>query len=482
MVNHPDTIPASRIRFAIVSFFCFLSPMNPATTLAEIRRNCSPKPLEGNDLRDFFVETSEARDNQSNLRIRLTELFTETDSIRRVLVYGHRGSGKSTELNRFRQDLGTKNWFTVHFSSKELLPDFGIHPEDILLAIAVAIFEAAEKEKLKVSNDHLKQVQRYFAEVTTSDASTREANIETSAGAGVEGQSFWASLLGLHASIKGDLKFGTRSQESTVMKVRRAPSELINALDALILAVETAIQKQGRRLLIIVEDLDKMNLADAHRVFAENAPLLARPSARLIYTIPLFTFHSSEADAIRAAFDETLPFPMMEVVDLKKNLAPGYHVIADIIRRRVSTLILEDDAMDLLIRGTGGVLRNVFEVLLSVSSYRTIQARPIQRGDIRTALDRLSRDLGAQIGWPRNEDGTREAPDDLFVHLAEIAHSQAAGKAVYATSDSRIEVLLRSGSLIEYNGGGWLGVHPLARKFLADLGHDVGPDPYGIES
>lgn len=454
--------------------------MNPATTLAEIRNNCSPKPLEGNDLRDFFVETAEARDSLGNLRTRLKELFAKPASIRHVLVYGHRGCGKSTELNRFVEELGADKWLTVHFSIRDLLPDFGIHAEDLLLAMAVGIFEAAEKEELRVSDEYLDQVEKYFSSVTNSESSTRNSSLETSAGAGAKEGSPWATLLGLHLSIKGALKFGTRSDQSTVMNVRHRPAELVSALDGLIQAVRTALQEDGRDLLIIVEDLDKMGLADAHRVFVENASLLARPTANLIYTIPLFTFHSSDADAIRAAFDESIAFPMMEVVKLDQSIAPGYEVIKQIVRKRVSNLILEDDAMDLLIRGTGGVLRNLFEALSLVSTFRNIQDRPIQRADIRAALDRLARELGAQIGWPRNEDGTRPPPDDLFKRLAEIAKDQAAQKAVYATSDSRIEVLLRSGSLIEYNGGGWLGVHPLARKFLADQGHDVGPDPYGL--
>ena len=257
-------------------------------------------------------------------------------------------------------------------------------------------------------------------------------------------------MLGLHASIRGEfLKFGSRSEESTVLNVRRAPAELIAALDGLIEAVRVALEKKNRRLLIIVEDLDKMNLADAHRVFVDNASLLASPSVNLIYTIPLFTFHSSDAEAIRAAFDETIPFPMMEVVKLDKTLAHGYEVIKKIIRRRVSEIILEDSAVDLLIRGTGGVLRNVFEVLILVSSFRNIRDRPIIREDIGNALDKLSLELGTQIGWPGKPDGSRVPPDDLFDLLEKIAKKQAKGEAVYATSDSRIEVLLRSGALID---------------------------------
>ena len=148
-----------------------------------------------------------------------------------------------------------------------------------------------------------------------------------------------------------------------------------------------------------------MNLADAHKVFVGNAALLASPSANLIYTIPLFTFHSSDAEAIKAEFDETMPFPMMEVVKLDKSLAPGYGVIQKIIRKRVSEIILEDDAMDLLIRGTGGVLRSVFEALNLVSTFRNIRERAINREDIGNALGKMSRELGTQIGWPRKEDG-----------------------------------------------------------------------------
>jgi len=453
----------------------------PATTLPEIRKNCSPKPLEGRELDNFFEETSEARNKLEDLRSSLKQLFAESTSDRRVLVYGHRGCGKSTELNKFRQELDN-SWFVVRFSIFDLLPSVGIEAQDIILAMAVALSAAAgpDGENLKISDKHLAHVHAFFAEVTKSESSSRDTGLHTSGGAGAEGNSLWSQLLGFHAAIRGDLKLGSRSENSTVSRVRRSPADLIAALDGLIEAIRTPLEKKNRRLLIIVEDMDKMNLADAHSVFVENATLLASPAANLIYTIPLFTFHSSDADAIRAAFDEAIPFPMMEVVDLEGNLADGYGVIKKIIRRRVSEIVLEEDALDLLIRGTGGVLRHLFEVLADVSTFRTIRDNLIKREHIASGLAKLSKELGTQIGWPRKPDGSRDAPDNLFDKLVEIAKKQSKGDAVFATSDSRIEVLLRSGSLIEYNGGRWLGVHPLAWKFLNDIGRKLGKDPYGM--
>lgn len=455
--------------------------MNPATTLAEIRKTCSPGPLKGRELDDFFVETGEARDELGNLRKDLKAFFEEPNSVRRVLVYGHRGCGKSTELNRLKSDLGDR-WFVVSFSIYDYLPLFGINATDILLAMALAIGEAtkAPNAGIKIGDDHLQNVCKYFAEVTESTESSRQAALDFSGGAGAKDNSLWAQILFYHAAIKGDLKFASRNQQSSVLKVRQSPSDLIVALDNLIGAVTSDLKESNRELLIIVEDLDKISLADAHDVFIKNAPLLASPLANLIYTIPLFTFYSADADAIRAEFDQTMVFPMLKVVGLDGQKAAGYAVLEEIIRKRVSEIILEDDAMDLLIRGTGGVLRDVFEALKRVSTFRNILDRPINRQDIRNVLDRLSVERGTQIGWPADADGKRRSPTDLYERLAEIARIQADKKRVLPTNDSLIEVLLRSGALIEYNGNRWLGVHPLARKYLQDLGQEIGPDPYGL--
>jgi hypothetical protein len=251
------------------------------------------------------------------------------------------------------------------------------------------------------------------------------------------------------------------------------------ALDSLIAAVHGALEKIGRKLLIIVEDLDKIGLTDAHDIFVRNA-LLAKPAANLIYTIPLFTLYSSEADIIRAQFDEMLPFPMLKVIDLQGAKAPGYDIVGLIVRKRVDPSVLDDSALDLLIRGTGGVLRNVFEALQVVGGFRNLKDGKIRREDIRAALDRMSTEIGVQIGHPLDEKGQRKDPQDLYDKLAEIARDQAAKKLVPPRNDPLHEILLKSGALIQYNGQQWLGVHPLARKYLTDLGLEVGPDPYGL--
>ena len=72
-------------------------------------------------------------------------------------------------------------------------------------------------------------------------------------------------------------------------------------------SVQDALKAKGKRLLIIVEDLDKLSIADARSIFIENANLLTGIQANIIYTIPIFTFHSPDASAMKAAFDYDFP-------------------------------------------------------------------------------------------------------------------------------------------------------------------------------
>lgn len=455
-------------------------PLNPAHTLDEIRENCSPKPLTKENLSSFFVATDDARDERSNLRQRLADLLNRQDTTKRLLVYGHRGCGKSTELNQLKEDLGDR-WFIVSLSILDFTNGIGIKAEDILLAVAVALFEQAGAPglDLPVDDSHLAGVHAFFNDVTETEVAQRMAQVKIGAGAGAKDGSLWDSLIGLSAYFRSELKFATDSNRSAVHKVRQRPSELSVAVNLLIEAIQSGLDRTGRRLLLVVEDLDKLMLADAHEVFVRNGKLLGDLNTNAIFTIPIFTFYSPDADAIRAYFDEDVHFQMVKVVDLEGQLAKGYEVLKQIVRKRVAPEALDDIALDLLIRRTGGVLRHVFDTLQTASAFSNLRHGRISRDDIRFALNKVRDNLGVQIGWPRDKDGNGRDPKDLYQRLAEIAVAQSEKKRVPPQNDPFVQVLLQSGALIEYNGERWLGVHPLAREFLTALGQEVGADPYG---
>ncbi len=72
-----------------------------AINLEQVLRFFDPtKPLTGQALNDWFV--SRERSPRQRLKISLTHQFNEPQ---KVLLVGHRGSGKSTELNKLVEEI-----------------------------------------------------------------------------------------------------------------------------------------------------------------------------------------------------------------------------------------------------------------------------------------------------------------------------------------------------------------------------------------
>jgi hypothetical protein len=227
-------------------------------------------------------------------------------------------------------------------------------------------------------------------------------------------------------------------------------------------------------LLIIVEDLDKLSIADARSVFIENSNLLTGIQANIIYTIPIFTFYSPDASAMKAAFDHDFSLPMIKVLNPDGSRANGFEIVKEIVHKRVAKPAIKEDALNLLIEKTAGVLRHVFEVLQTASNMTSLREPPIQRKHIEYALGRLKADMGTQIALPTDQkfEGA-ESVKQLYEKLVFCAKRQCNGKACPPTGEAVVQVLLQSCALVEYNGARWLGVHPLVVEFLKDLGYDI---------
>jgi len=115
-----------------------------ATTLRDIRRVCGLGPLNSpEDLDKYWVNTDAARTTNFSLRncIRKT-LEDEHDT--RILVYGHGGCGKSTELSKLIQGLG-EAYFAVRFSIRNEMNLACVQAEDLLLVLTERLLQQAQE-------------------------------------------------------------------------------------------------------------------------------------------------------------------------------------------------------------------------------------------------------------------------------------------------------------------------------------------------
>jgi hypothetical protein len=447
-----------------------------ATTLTDAVKNCSPRPLTQQNLADFWVDTQDARDGLVCFRDNLKDILDQ-EGEQKVLVYGHRGCGKSTEINKFISGLD-ESWLVVKLNAGDYLPVSGNQAADVLLAACTRLIDVAKERKLELNESSMQPVLEYFTETTKNQTYSSEAALGMEAGVD-SSHSVIGKLLGLKAKLVSALKFGARSETSTIECVRKRKGELSAAIYALTQAAEMAWREKSGypfgRLLLVIEELDKLGLDDARKIFIEDGRLLSEVGIRAIYTIPIFAFHSADAGAIRSFFEHEQRFPMIKVVTPEGEVAnQGREIVSDIVRRRVGPGILPDDALDVLIERTGGVLRDVFEAIQTTAQFRKVRECGIlDRDSVEEALRRMETSIGLQIAYPPDDRGVSKDPKPLQEKLAELARKQAAGKRIITQPDPELQLLLMSGALLEYNGDGWLGVHPLARAYLKDLEYVV---------
>jgi hypothetical protein len=81
------------------------SPSQPATDLREAYRVCEPKPLDGDDFEKYYEPLLDEDDFDAVKAIGASLFVQELGEHKTFFLAGHRGCGKTTQLN-----LLIKNW------------------------------------------------------------------------------------------------------------------------------------------------------------------------------------------------------------------------------------------------------------------------------------------------------------------------------------------------------------------------------------
>ncbi|NJL28223.1 MAG: AAA family ATPase [Thermoanaerobaculia bacterium] len=443
--------------------------MPPVKTLAELRRALDPKPLRLDQLDQYFVETGDARDAKVSRRHEIAERLAAGTS-KKVLLAGHAGTGKSTELVKLRAEH--KDRFTFVELSITTDGDPGkVNTEGLLVLIAEAVLRKTHDLRINLDEAHLEKIYGWFEQTFVSRETSSSPSGELGGGIDLQ-DSFLGKLLGLTATLKVGIQTGSSVVSRKVREFEHRLPELTARCGELLKEAELALSAAtGTRLVLIVEDLDKVDVEPAGRLFIENpAPLAALP-VRAVFTAPIFLWCNPRAGVLESHFDK-VTMPMIKVANPNgKRYLPGWETVRDILAHRVDlSACIEDKALDLAIAKTAGVLRHLFSVLNLAAlaaeqdfkrGYR--EQERINKSDVRYGLDRLKIELIQKIGVMGLPDEFKdiETPD-LYHRLEEL-------KAPKLADSDRINLLLmQAQALLEYNGKGWHRVHPLVLEHLEE--------------
>lgn len=408
-----------------------------ATDLTQALNTFSPIALHGEDLALYYVEYPHKLLDLMEQRLRAERQL-------KLLFTGHRISGKTTALNALTarlQDI----FFIVNFSVLDSLNAHDVHYTDLMLVMAARLLEQATDEKLfpkgvrALVKDNLLDDVRLWFEKRIEGLQFVSAPKEK----GVGGQVNFLAV-----QLEAKVSTETLTRQTLRERVSLHLSELLDRMRYVIDEVERNGQ---RRVLFIVEDIDKLNLANARDLFLEHARSLTTVPASIIYTFPIALRNSLDFTHITPNFGRHYILPPVQLHDRDgKPDAEGRHILREIFLRRLDESLIEPDALNAIISASGGLVGTLVRLGQWSAEHALVDGKPVI--DLASAEQAIAEMRGDFKALLRQQD-------------YQVLRQQIRGEEL--TNEEAVREVLYTGCLLEYlNGEPWFDIHPIVQPLI----------------
>lgn len=423
--------------------------MEKASSLIDLLDVCDPKPLEGDAFDSFYVETSEARGQNAS---KMLSIFFKGNKHKnkKALFMGHRGSGKSTELWKVQKELES-DFKVISFSIRDEIDIIDLKYIDLIFIIMKKLLDSLEEDNIKLNNYLIDNLYDYWygkkiLEIVKVDKYDSSINAEAKL-------SFLNQII---LSAKGILSTGKETKEILRKDIEPSLSELITSINDIIDNIKLELKKINKVPLIIVEDLDKLAIPVAEDLFLNHKNILTELNIHIIYTFPIFLRYSNKYNEIKDAFSlqELLSVIKTKNIDGSEHIK-GKETLKKIIEMRTNTNLFDNGVLDFIIDKTGGLLRNILEIITKStlnSISNNLNPTLIDINSVNKAYLELKSDF-ERIMRKEHIDKLKEIYND---------------PEKKALSDDILMDLLYNTSVIEYNGERWCNLHPAVEEILKE--------------
>lgn len=450
-----------------------------ATELADVYRTLQPGPLiTPEELKAFYFEGINAvrgGDKMQRLNLRLNRAYGDRIPFK-ACVMGHRGVGKSTEISRLLVDMKEK-FQPIRFSAVSVLDPGSFKPLDVLLVMMAEVAEQTAKPIAqggagkRPSEARLKEIWDWFAAEKMTRELAQNAAISAEAGVGAKEDSLWGTVLGLFATLKGEIKFAsTRKTEVVEYRLSRL-SDLITVANRLLDECNELLrQETTKQWLFIGEDFDRAGIPNARieELFITYANIFQELRSHLIFTLPISLYYSAKATRLPFAADCSFVIPDTPMFNPQHepNQA-GRAAVEKALAARMDLALFEPDQMSRLIVASGGNLRDLFGLINYAADGAAVRgATKINQADADAAIYNLRVDYERRLG---------QSPFDPEVisydDKARLLQRIYAGDKEAQMTNPSLYALLNARSVQEFNGQRWFGVHPLVVDILVAQKH-----------
>jgi hypothetical protein len=270
-------------------------------------------------------------------------------------------------------------------------------------------------------------------------------------------------ILGLFAEVKARFKLSGKTQKDMRLKVEPRISDLKNYCNLLINEIEISLSKEGKNLLIIVEDADKLELVKAKDIFYNHSGILSEINSRMVFSTHLFLLNSPDFKNLESKY-ERVTFPMVKVENPDGTpCEEGREILKDILKKRMDIPLIDEDALELVIEKSGGNIRDLFEIIENgAMAGKNLKESTIKTDKIQYGINKVKADYNRALVDVKEFDVKSQ---DLYDKLVEI-HKE---NQRYLSMDPSVLVLLNAQAILEYNGEQWFAIHPIVIDLLKDM-------------
>lgn len=426
--------------------------MIKAEKIEDLYAAFEPYPLdEPTQINEFFVDTYEARGTNA-VKVMSYALEYSQNPYMKILFMGHRGSGKSTELSLLKEKEKDK-FEIISFHIQNEVDTGNMTYIDFVFAIMSQIIKYIEEnQQLKFKENDLDELYEYwFGEriIEKTEIDYGEAAV------GFKAKLSFLNKIAITGG--GILKTGSESKKSIRQKIEPKISHLIMLMNQMIKRINDHLENKG--LLLMVEDLDKISIETAETIFIKYRKIWLDLNVRMILTFPIFMAYNSQYNMINEDIDLSCMLSLIKVKNQnKEDYDIGIDTLKKIVEKRADITLFENDALEFMIKKSGGAIRDLFEMIRNASFEVLLHGgRKITQTEAIRAYTQLK---------SRNERLIRN--DDEVEKLVQVYHDPQ-----LLTTDDIMMTLLLKGLVLEYNGERWCGIHPTVEDFLIEKGKIV---------
>lgn len=420
--------------------------MEKAVTLIEAINRFSPQPIEfglSSKNQSFYVQRPD--DPLGDLRV---HLLNSPEGIDKTLVAGHRGTGKSTELNRLASAAEIQERYEiVSFSVKDALELSDVDHVDLLFTMVAKTYDALSSDDapLKLKDSTVASLQGWGSRVVEKmEEVAKGSGVDLSVGADAKG------LAGFFGSFGTRLRYEKTTRESTRQVIKPRIGEFLGHVRDFFIDVQLALKEhKGKRLLLIIEDLDKLpNVSEAEELFSDTGPYLTSPPVRIVYTVPIALHYSKTFAQIAGRFGQSFLVPNVRLVshdDGYQAYPAGVETMRGFVEHRMGLSLVDDGALSEAVELGGGLFQQM-QRLMQKACTKAVGRKLERLGP--AEVKEAASDLRAEL-----ERGL-EREDIRILHEVRQTKQASADEATLA--------LLHFLHLVEYrNSERWCDVNPL---------------------